>query len=213
MLEQYILTGPEPSESLPPLSITPKDLMLKIRHWRRKPSLLIAGRFDSGKTRIANALLGSSNLPSQYTPTTSVVTYIRHEDDKPEWQREEVWIMGTGFDPSRWEDEKYCQKYRLVSGSFDTLRQFGTKESKGDILRAKYALVYMESPLLRSCTLIDVPGYSDAEDEERSADAAARLADLLLYTAPAKGFLDAACLLYTSLTIQWRLGEIGRAHV
>ena len=202
LLEQYILTGPEPSESLPPLSITPKDLLLKIRHWRRKPSLLIAGRFDSGKTRIANALLGNSSLPSQYTPTTSVVTYIRHEDDKPEWQREEVWIMGTGFDPSRWEDEKYCQKYRLVSGSFDTLRQFGTKESKGDTLGAKYALVYMDSPLLRACTLIDVPGYSDTQDEERSADAAARLADLLLYTAPAKGFLDAADFLHLGLLLR-----------
>jgi hypothetical protein len=123
-------------------------------------------------------------------------TYVRHEVDKPVWQREEVWIMGSGFDPARWEEEKFCQKHRLVAGTFDTLRKFGTKESKGDALGAKYALVYMDSPLLHACTLIDVPGYSDSNDEERSADSAAKLADLLIYTAPASGFLDAADFLH-----------------
>jgi transcriptional regulator with XRE-family HTH domain len=202
LLEQYIETGPVPSDDLPPLSITPKDLLLKVRQWRRKPTLLLAGRFDSGKTRIANALLGSDNLPSQYTPTTSVVTYVRHEAERPSWQNENVYVMGSGFDPSRWDDKGHCQAHRIVAGHFDTLRMFGTRESRGASMGAKHALVYMDAPLLHACTLIDVPGYSDTQDEECSADGAARMADLLIYTSPAISFLDAADFLHLGLLLR-----------
>ena len=202
LLDQYIESAPTIPESLPPVSITPQDLRAKVKQWKRKPLVLIAGRFDSGKTRIANALLGSNNLPSQYTPTTSVVTFIRHESERPVWQKEEVWIMGREFDPSTWDDERSCQKHRLIAGSFDTLRRFGTKESDGEVLGAKSALVYMDAPLLNACTLVDVPGYSDEYEEERMANASANFADVLIYTAPAKGFLDAVDFLHLGLLLR-----------
>jgi transcriptional regulator with XRE-family HTH domain len=202
LLEQYIDAGPTIPSSWPPIAITPEDFRLKVKQGKRKPSVLIAGRFDSGKTRIANALLGSNHLPSQYTPTTSVVTYIRHESERPTWQKEEVWIMGKDFDPSTWNDEKACQQHRVIAGSFDTLRRFGVKESDGEALGAKSALVYMDAPLLHACTLVDVPGYSDDYEEERMANVSATSADVLIYTAPAKGFLDAADFLHLGLLLR-----------
>ena len=202
LLEQYIDVAPKIPDSLPPLSIQPDDLRAKVRQWKRKPAVLIAGRFDSGKTRIANALLGNNHLPSQYTPTTSVVTFIRHELDRPLWQKEEVWIMGKEFDPGSWNDEEECKQHRLMAGSFDTLRKFGTRDGDGEAIGAKSALVYMDAPILQACTLIDVPGYSDEYEEERIASASANLADVLIYTAPAKGFLDAADFLHLGLLLR-----------
>ena len=202
LLEQYIGSAPDVDVSLPPLSISPQDLRAKISQWRQKPTVLIAGRFDSGKTRIANALLGGNTLPSQYQPTTSVATYIRHESERPKWQREDVWIMGRGFNPSSWNDEKSCQEHRLISGGFETLRRFGIKESDGESLGAKFALIYMDSPILRACTLIDVPGYSDQYEEERIANASATAADILIYTAPANGFLDTSDFLHLGLLLR-----------
>jgi transcriptional regulator with XRE-family HTH domain len=189
LLQQYVGTAPEIPENFPPLSITPADFVLKIREWKRKPTVLIAGKFDSAKTRLANTLLGSNNLPSQYTPTTSVVTFVRHVSDRPAWQREEVWIMGKNFNPSRWDDREHCESEKVMAGSFDTLRKFGTKESQGEAIGAKSALVYMEAPILRSCTLIDSPGYDDDYEEEQMTNASSKLADILIYTSPAKGFL------------------------
>lgn len=202
LLEQYVETAPRVDTSIPPISISPDDLRIKISRWRQKPTVLIAGRFDSGKTRIANALLGGNNLPSQYQPTTSVATFIRHTSERPEWQREDVWIMGEKFNPSSWNDEKFCQKHRLISGGFETLRRFGTKESEGESLGAKFALVYMDSPILHTCTLIDVPGYSDQYEDERIANASASTADILIYTAPVNGFLDGTDFLHIGMLLR-----------
>ena len=93
--------------------------------------------------------------------------------------------MGKDFDPSTWNDEKACKQHRVIAGSFDTLRRFGVKESDGEALGAKSALVYMDAPLLHACTLVDVPGYSDDYEEERMANVSATSADVLIYTAPA----------------------------
>lgn len=202
LLEQYVETAPQMDASLPPLSITPEDFQTKIQQWKRKPSVLIAGRFDSGKTRIANTLLGRNRLPSQYQPTTSVATFIRHEVERPKWQREDVWIMGKEFNPSMWNDEISCQRHRLIAGGFETLRRFGIKESGGDALGARYALIYTDAPILHACTLIDVPGYSDHYEEDRTANMSATVADVLIYTAPAKGFLDGADFLHLGLLLR-----------
>ncbi|MGA3197782.1 MAG: helix-turn-helix domain-containing protein [Terriglobales bacterium] len=202
LLEQYVGSAPEIPEKFPPLSITPTDFSVKLREWKRKPTVLIAGRFDSAKTRIANALLGSNNLPAQYTPTTSVVTFVRHLSDRPAWQREEVWIMGKNFNPTQWDEEKHCESHKVMAGSFDTLRKFGTKDSEGEAIGARSALVYMDAPILRSCTLIDLPGYADEYVEEQIANASSGLADILIYTSPAKGFLDASDFLHLGMLLR-----------
>ena len=196
LLKQYISSAPSVPPELPPLSLTPDDLCRRVNQWCQKPTLLITGRFDSGKTRIANALLGSDNLPSQYTPTTSVVTFVRHMSDHPHWQKEDVWIMKKGFVPAQWNNSEHCEKHRLIAGDYESLRRFGTKDGEGQEIGAQAALVYMDAPMLQACTLIDVPGFQDDAEDAEIATSSAALADILLYTSPAKGFLDAADFLH-----------------
>jgi len=198
LLEQYILQAPSPPEGIP-IPFNPKQLLHKVSEWGRKPNVMIAGRFDSGKTKLANTLLGSNELPSEFTPTTTVVTFIRHlVEDRPRWQKEEVWMMDGQFDPINWQDEEYCKQHKVIAGSFDTLRKFGTKISErerrdsalGDYKEAKFALVYMNAPILRSCAIVDLPGYEDEEILSALSSSVAMQADVLLYTSPANGFLD-----------------------
>ena len=189
-LQQYVVSGPKLSPDIPAPTITAEVLSSRISQWRQKPTVLITGRFDSGKTRIANALLGSENLPSQYTPTTSIVTFVRHISDRPEWQTEDVWVMRKGFEFARWRDQSHCEAFKLISGSFDILKQYGIKESDGEKQGAKAALVYIDAPLLHACTLVDVPGFQDDESDAELAMNSQSLADIVLYTSPAKGFLD-----------------------
>jgi uncharacterized small protein (DUF1192 family) len=202
LLRQYTDGAPELSKDLPTPSLTPDDLSLKIAQWRRKPTVLITGRFDSAKTRIANTLLGTENLPSQYTPTTSIVTFVRHIADRPMWQTEDVWIMKKGFSEDKWTDETHCKEFRLVAGGFETLKRFGTKESEGEKEGAKAALVYMDAPLLNACTLIDVPGFQNDENDAELATSSVSLADIVLYTSPAKGFIDQADFLHLSQVLR-----------
>ena len=198
LLRQYASSGPELSSDLPLTSTTPESFARRIEAWRQKPSVLITGRFDSGKTRIANALLGSENLPSQYTPTTSIVTFVRHIEERPEWQKEDIWVMKKGFEPARSADRKHCEQFRIVAGGFETLKRYGVKESEGEKEGAKAALVYIDAPLLRACTLVDYPGFQDDENDAELATNSASLADVVIYTSPAKGFVDQANLLHLS---------------
>jgi transcriptional regulator with XRE-family HTH domain len=57
------------------------------------------------------------------------------------------------------------------------------------------AVVYINSPLLKACNLIDLPGFSDQPDEVskdvEKANSAAQVADILIYASPAKGHINA----------------------
>src|SRR3954447_6535152 len=97
--------------------------------------------------------------------TTAIPTYIRHIRDRPPWQKEQVWIMDTGFHPALWQDESACRLHRLLAGSFETLRQYGTRQESASTGNAPplegvpgSALVYVDSKLLHACELVDLPG-------------------------------------------------------
>jgi len=156
--------------------------------------------FRLWKTRIANALLGTDVLPCQYQPMTKVINFIRHSSDRPEGDREDVWILGKDkngvpFDPARWADLKECEAHKVVAGSYDTLRKYGTRERTEQEL-ATAAVVFFDAPILKSCTLVDLPGYGSAEgDDEDLAKKTTGMADILVYTSLAKRFLEAADLM------------------
>jgi transcriptional regulator with XRE-family HTH domain len=196
LLEQYVEAAPATPREIPSL-FDPRELVAKVNEWRQKPTLVLAGRFDSGKSKLANSLLGGSYLPSRWTPTTSVVTFVRHTvEDRPTWQKEDVWIMDEDFKPHLWWDKEHCEKTRIIGGNYDTLWQYGTQNLDQDQNQAipakqpKYALVYVNAPILNSCTLVDLPGYNDEQGQEALCNAEVLNADVLIYTSAVTGFLD-----------------------
>ena len=190
LLEQFVSEPPPLPEGVPDLTVTPAKLMDSIQDWRRRPTVMLVGKFDSGKTRILNALIGGSRFPSQYQPTTSIVTFVRHQSDRPLWQSEDVWIMDAGFTASRWWDRDHCIEHRIVAGTYDTLKLYGTRKSKGDVEGAASALVYVDSPILLSCTIVDLPGYSANQTHSEIANSSLLLGDIFVYTSTAAGFID-----------------------
>lgn len=169
-----------------------EDLITALGERGRKPRLLLCGRYDAGKSRLANALMGADRLPASYQPATRIVCLVRHLADKPAWQREDVWIMGEGFDLNRVEEEKHCEDHRLVAGDFETLARFGTHKGRRDAALGEpvAALVYVDAPILHACDLIDTPGLSHDERDNALASAVFARGDVLVYLSPLTGFMN-----------------------
>lgn len=156
----------------------------------RKPTVVLAGKFDSGKSRLCNAILGLDKLHARYTPMTTAATWLRHIGDRPAWCADEVVIYRTGFDPLRHDDESHCKEFREASGGPDTLAEYATRRgAKADGIEYT-AVVYLDAPVLRACNLVDTPGYGHDEQETRAAETALKHADVLLYLSSANGFID-----------------------
>lgn len=188
-------------------------LKKQIEQLRRKPNVMMAGGFDTGKSYLANTLLGRDILPTSFQPATRVVTVVRHVDDRPEWQDEDVWLFNRDLwhpentegevpiriNTSVLDDEEQCSEHRILAGSHDLLKQYGmhrddaTKAVQTKMKRAHTAVIYTDSALLHACTLIDLPGFGDRpsgkSDDQEKAVAALPYADLILYTSRIKGHL------------------------
>ncbi|MGC2422791.1 MAG: dynamin family protein [Nitrospirota bacterium] len=166
---------------------------------RRKPNIVFTGKFDSGKSRLANGLLGKGHLPHKHQPATRLITYVCHINDRPSWLREEVLILNKKFnfieDITQMDSlsENLIKDYKVVAGNLETLNEYGTHGGKHEKVKdAKYALVYIESPLLEACNIVDLPGSgaSKEEDVERAREGG-KVADIVIYTSNSTGFLDA----------------------
>jgi len=190
LIASYVEAAPaEIDNDLLPKGPSPQDFLKSVRLSARKPRLALCGRFDAGKSRLANALMGGDNLPTSYTPATRIICLIRHVNDRPDWQREAVWVMGKGFELDKSDDQDHCEEHRVIAGGFDTLKEYGTHGDKDDEGQHS-AIVYIESPFLEGCDLIDLPGYGHSKNDQDKAEFAHHLADALIYASPARGFLD-----------------------
>jgi transcriptional regulator with XRE-family HTH domain len=171
---------------------TAANFLRQVRNLGRKPRLAICGRFDQGKSRLANTLLGSDALPTAYQPATAIISLVRHISDRPSWIKEDVWIMRKGFDLNQADDETQCNDFNIVAGSFDTLKKYGThnENQPADAAHCFAALVFVDSPFLLGCDLLDLPGYGHSDDDYDKAELAHGLADILVYASSATGFLD-----------------------
>lgn len=159
--------------------------------FKQKPNLVISGKFDVGKSFLANALMGGKFLPTDYTPTTKIINYIHHINDRPEWIKEDVWIMKEGFDYSKWNNKEYCEQNKIVAGNFETLIDYGTHGAKHEDAQSGSALVFIDSLILTVCNIIDHPGFDNDEEDKNKADSTINFMDILIYASPANGFLDA----------------------
>jgi conjugal transfer/entry exclusion protein len=185
----------------------PSDVTQMISVLRRKPNIVPFGGFDAAKSRTCNNVLGGNYLPTKYGPATRLVTVVRHIDDRPDFVRDVVWIMGPNFDLTRTGDADHCTRNCIAAGPLETLRNYGTHTGRNKSAPAKAALVFVDSPLLRACNIIDLPGFRAeremADDDARLAESAFGMADAIVYTSPANHFLNGIDLTY--------LGQLVRA--
>ncbi|MEI6370770.1 MAG: dynamin family protein [Nostocales cyanobacterium ELA608] len=206
LLDQYIdSTPPIDKLDIPTPPNTPNHLRKQLKRYRKKPNLVLTGGFDAGKSHLANTMLGTKNLPVGYQPATRVITFVRHVEDRPQWCEDDVLIVNDDFwikdekgklilDFLLLDDEERFEKYCIQSGSFDVLQKYGVHGENEDIA-AHAAVVYINSPLLKACNLIDLPGFSDQPDEVskdvEKANSAAQIADIVIYASPATRHIEA----------------------
>lgn len=175
----------------------------------RKPRISFAGQSDTGKSTIINALLGAEKMPAKWTPTTSIVVYIKHIDDKPEFIKEDVWIFGKHnseqWNDSRLYDEEYCNDFLIEKGDFSLLSTFGTHQNQREGQEiASSAVAFIDSPLLKDCDILDLPGFAaNAEDDAlHKFNTQDNVTDILIYLSRSNGFLQDRDLDYLRLCIK-----------
>ena len=207
LLLQYIDRFPNPEEhSNESISPTVAQFRDRVVALKEKPWVAVTGHFDAGKSHLCNFYLGGRFLPASYRPTTKYPTFVHHVSDRPEWFKEDLWLMGPKFEPEKWQDEQHCTKNRVLAGSWDTLEKYATlKVAKGGSYvdpsstpwLAGYQgneegaiLAFTDAPLLHSCVLVDLPGYDDKQTKETLIDKVGRQASVLLYICRAQGFID-----------------------
>ena len=198
-----------------------RNLKARIRELRQKPNVMTAGGFDTGKSYLANTLMGKDVLPTSYQPATRVVTVVRHVEDRPEWQDEDVWL----FDEGLWADdggepvvdvsrlsERACEEHRVLAGSHDLLGKYGvhrsepTEKVKRKMESANSAVVYVDAPVLKACNIVDLPGFGDRpsgeSEDQKKAKAALPFADVVLYASRIGGHLSGNDLARISTLVQ-----------
>ncbi len=171
-----------------------------LRHTHRKPTILMAGHFDAGKSHIVNTLLGARYLPTGYQPETRLIIQVHHIDDKPDFMAEDVWIMKKGFEQSRWQDETYCQANKITAGNTQTLKEWASHKytlpkNKDSDKEATYSdassvLLFLDAPVLKGCTIIDVPGDLNSQSDDLKSVHLDINTDVLIYTSNSKGFMS-----------------------
>lgn len=170
----------------------------------RKPKIALVGRSDVGKSALINSLIGAHKMPTSWTPTTSIIIYLKHIDDRPNFIDEDVWIFKNGdqnmmWDESRLSDESYCREWKLAGGNIELLSSYGTRQ--GDHYsqnEAGSAVVFIDSELLKNCDILDVPGYGtgDRDEDDEMALNAKQKADVLIYLSLANAFMRDEDILY-----------------
>jgi transcriptional regulator with XRE-family HTH domain len=160
----------------------------------RKPTVAIVGMSDAGKSTLINALIGQDKMPASWTPTTSISVHIKHIDDRPSFIQEEAWIFKggkEGFDVHKLHDQSYCEKHKLASGGAHILSDYGTRQGSKYLDEASAAVVFVDSPILQLCDLVDLPGFGtgDRVNDDVLAKKSNEFADIVIYLSIANGFL------------------------
>ncbi len=157
---------------------------------RRLPVVVVAGHFDAGKSRLGNAILGFPALPASYRPTTAANTWMFHVEHRPAWCTESVYVFKAGFEPRRVADESYARPLCIASGAVEMLATYATHQGRRAAEEDLVVCVFLDAPVLRACTLVDLPGHQHNARDAKLAEAAIGLADALVYLSNATGFLD-----------------------
>ena len=171
------------------------ELRKNIEAIARKPRIVFSGKSDSGKSTLINALLGKEKMPTNWTPTTSITVYVKDILDRPAYMEEELWIFKKGkdeeWDDTRLYDEKYCREWKIAGGNAEMLSQYGIRKGEEYNKDIGSAVLFIDSPILKNCDILDIPGITAGIDSDNIAANQAKLkADVLVYLSQASGFLQ-----------------------
>ncbi|MBO5931687.1 MAG: helix-turn-helix domain-containing protein, partial [Clostridia bacterium] len=98
------------------------EFLMSTNRLTTKPKVVLLGRSDSGQSTMINALLGENKLPTSWTPVTSIIVYIKHVEDRPEFITDELWVFGKDeqgrdWDDSRLRDKEYTASRKIAGGN------------------------------------------------------------------------------------------------
>lgn len=185
-----------------------EDLQCGIAANLVKPKVAVVGRSDTGKSALINALLGTDKMPTAWTPTTSVAVYIKHISDKPSFIEEDVWVFANQsetehlWDERKLPDEVYCRSWKIGAGGIEILRSFGTRQGENYEKGACSAVVFIDAPILKTCDIVDLPGFgTETENDDNITFAAVQRADVVLYLSQANGFMRIEDIIYLKRNI------------
>ncbi len=161
-----------------------------------KPKVAIVGLSDTGKSTLINGLLGSEKMPAAWTPTTAISIYIKHIDDRPSYITDDVWFFKTqldqevGWNPKCLEDKAYTNDWVAKKGHIQDLNEFAVRRAWDDGLIGS-AVVFVDSPILKVCDIVDLPGYNtgDRQLDNTLTEQVRTYADVLIYMSLANGFM------------------------
>lgn len=179
------------------------DLLAQRSHVAQQkliPHLVLSGRSDAGKSRLANSLLGRNLLPSRYQPTTRLITHVRHVEHRPAWLKQEDVILFKGGSDALallWDKEAFSP-YLERSGSLDLLQSLGSyaigASAQRDEEERSQLLVFADAPLLKAVHLVDLPGgrgtLEGADSDARTAREALKWADIVIHASSTTQFLN-----------------------
>lgn len=173
-----------------------------------KPKVAIVGRSDTGKSTLINALVGSDKMPTSWTPTTSIAVYIKHISDRPSFIEEEAWVFANHLgSENMWNerhlyDEEYCRSWKIAAGGVEILRSFGTRQGEHYDKQAGSAVVFLDAPILKTCDIVDLPGFgTETESDDDITFAATQKADVIVYLCQAMAFMRIEDITYLKRNI------------
>lgn len=159
----------------------------------RKPRVVFLGSSDVGKSSMINTLLGQERLPASWTPTTSIPILIKHNSEKPIYMEENTTVIlkseNLETDIESLDNTNETESKILKVGGYEILEDYGTRKST--VSDSSIAILYLDSPLLELCDLIDVPGYGtgDRIEDDMQALKSKNIADVVIYLSLTNGFL------------------------
>lgn len=173
----------------------------------RKPRVAFLGNSDVGKSTLINDILGDEVLPVGWSPITSLAIKVLSIEEKPKFLKEANTIILSGvsgvdnhISAEDLKNRYYFDKYCLESGDKSLLHKYGSREGemyKKDS-KAEEIIIYVDSPILKSCELWDLPGYGTADNPEDDVNAAKgkNNADIFVYMSLANAFMRGTDILY-----------------
>jgi len=176
----------------------------------KKPRIAFLGNSDVGKSTMINSLLGQEVLPAAWTPTTSIPILIRHMDEKPDFLEDNAVTFKSidnspdKFDYSQLGNKEYFENWFFESGSPEILSTYGTRQGhKHSADSVSSAILYVDSTLLETCELMDLPGFGtgDRSEDDDMSKSGKETADIFVYLSIVNGFMRGTDINYLKETL------------